>query len=236
MEYFDNDIWLKNSATLRRLIGVFGMALPLLLFVFLYLDSGLEHPLDSISHYYYTRVTSVFTSVLTLIAIFLIVYKGKKSVDFYLSFFAGFFALMVAFFPTGNITDICGDTTKTYSVTVLRASHLRELLHYISAALFFIILAYMAIFLFTKSNKSVAMRGSKKIARNRIYRVCGVLMVAAILVICAGMFGIIPEDVYVKYHLTYWMETLAIESFGFSWLIKGDTLFKDEEPEAKVAA
>lgn len=56
----DNAIWLTNSKTLRKLIGILGMALPLFLFLFLYVDNGTERPMPSISHYYYTRLTSIF--------------------------------------------------------------------------------------------------------------------------------------------------------------------------------
>jgi len=91
----DNSIWLTNSLTLRKIIGVLGMAMPLLLYAFLYFDNGMQHPLESISHYYYTRVSGIFLIILSLLAFFLIVYKGKEPVDFYISLFAGFFALLV---------------------------------------------------------------------------------------------------------------------------------------------
>ena len=39
---------------------------------------------------------------------------------------------------------------------------------------------------------------------------------------------IISEKFYETYHLTFWMETLAVECFGIAWLIKGETLFKDK--------
>jgi len=52
-------------------------------------------------------------------------------------------------------------------------------------------------------------------------------MVLAILVLFAGSLKIIPSEYFKNYPLTFWMETLAIESFGFAWLVKGETLFKD---------
>jgi hypothetical protein len=223
----DNKIWLTNSLTLRKIIGVMGMAMPLLLFGFLYLDNGLQYPLESISHYYYTRVGGIFVIILSLLAFFLIVYKGKEPVDFYISFFAGIFALLVVLFPTNNITDICGDLAKKYAVTILPASNFRMYFHYAMAALFFICLSYMCFFLFTKSNKSPDKRGDKKILRNRIYRTCAVLMFLAILVLFAGFLKIIPQIYFKTFPLTFWMETLAVESFGFAWLVKGETLFKD---------
>lgn len=223
----DNTIWLTNSLTLRKIIGVLGMTMPLLLYLFLYLDSGLSFPLESISHYYYTRVSSIFVIILSLLAIFLIVYKGKRPIDFYISLFAGVCALLVVLFPTNNLTDICGDSTKKYAVTILPKSDFRMYFHYTVAGLFFLCLSYMSFFLFTKSNKSPSERGSQKIIRNRIYRTCGILTVLAILILFAGFLKIIPSEYFKQYPLTFWMETIAVESFGFAWLIKGETLFKD---------
>ena len=223
----DNSLWLSDSKTLRKLIGILGMALPLLLFLFLYLDNGLNHPLESISHYYYTRVSSIFMGILSILGIFLIIYKGKQPIDFFISLAAGLFVLCVVSFPTGNIVNSCCDGSKPYAVTVLRISAFREGFHYASAGIFLGCLTYMSLFLFTKSNKSAEARGSKKRLRNRIYRVCGVLMLIAILVIFAGFLHLIPEPFYREHCLTFWMETLAVESFGFSWLIKGEAMFED---------
>jgi len=226
----DNSIWLTNSLTLRKIIGVLGMAMPLLLFIFLYLDNGLKHPLDSISHYYYTRASGIFVIILSLLAFFLIVYKGKKPIDFYISLFAGVFALLVVLFPTNNITETCCDSTKKYAVTFLPVTDLsifRMYFHYTMAGLFFLCLSYMSFFLFTKSNKTPNQRGIQKTIRNRIYRTCAVLMLLAILVLFAGSLKIIPQSYFRIFPLTFWMETLAIESFGLSWLVKGETLFKD---------
>lgn len=223
----DNTIWLTNSLTLRKVIGILGMGLPFLLFLFLYIDTDLAQPLQSISHYYYTRVASVFVAILSVLAMFLIIYKGKEPIDFFISLTAGLFALCVVCFPTGNITETCCDGNFVYSVTYLKISAFREGFHYASAGIFLGCLAYMSLFLFTKSDKSPQHRGSKKVVRNRIYRVCGILMIAAILVIGAGYFELISRTFYENNQLTFWMETVAVESFGFSWLIKGETLFKD---------
>lgn len=150
----DNTIWLTNSLTLRKIIGILGMAMPLLLFGFLYLDNGLEYPLDSISHYYYTRVSSVFVIILTLLAIFLIVYKGKDPADFYISLLAGIFAFLVILFPSTNLSQKCCDPNIKYAVTYLEPDTFRKNLHYTAAALFFICLSVMSLFIFTKSDKT----------------------------------------------------------------------------------
>ncbi|GAL84240.1 hypothetical protein Celly_3120 [Sporocytophaga myxococcoides] len=224
-----DSIWLTSSYTLRKTVGVLGMALPLLLVVFLYIDNGYLQPLESLSHYYYTRVSGIFVATLSILGIFLIIYKGKELVDLLVSSIAGIAVLLVALFPTDNITDICCDITKTYSVTFLPHSTFREAFHYLSAGTFLSCLSYMSIFLFTKSDKSVIERGTMKIIRNRIYRICGIMIIIALAVIfLGGFFKLIPEGFYREHQITFWMETLAVESFGFSWLVKGETLFQDK--------
>ncbi len=55
-------------------------------------------------------------------------------------------------------------------------------------------------------------------------------MVAAILVILFNFLGIISHTVFKTYYLTFWMETIAVESFGFSWLVKAEVFLKDNVP------
>lgn len=220
----DNTIWLSNGKTLRKIIGVLGMALPLLLYLFLYFDVGMTSPLESLSHYFYTRVSCIFVGVLTVLGIFLIIYKGKERVDFFVSIAAGIFILCVVCFPTDNLSG----KYLPYSVTTLNDTRFRIGFHYASAGIFLCCLTYMSLFLFTKSDKAPARQGSMKKIRNWIYRICGILMIIAILVIAAGGLKIIPKGFYDDNCLTFWMETLAVESFGFSWLVKGEAMFEDK--------
>ncbi len=105
LDYEENDtIWLSEQKTLRILVGLLGVLLPIFLYGFLLIATGHTSPLDSISHYFYTRVSSVFIIIVSLLAVFLLVYKGKASIDFYLSSIAGIFALLLLLFPTDNIS------------------------------------------------------------------------------------------------------------------------------------
>lgn len=223
----DDDIWLTNTQTLRKLIGVLGIILPVLLFGFLWLTT--EHPstLESISHYYYTRANPIFIIVVSIMAIFLMVYKGREPIDFYVSFIAGLFAILLLLFPTDNIAVTCCDADAAYSVTYIKDSVWRVRFHYIAAAIFLLSLNYMSLFIFTRSNKPKAERTKEKKQRNTIYKISGILMFASLLVIMLGLLKVIPEDVYYQNHITFWMETVAIECFGIAWLVKGETIFTD---------
>ena len=223
----DNGIWIKSGKSLRKLDGILGIGLPVILLLFTYLNFGLKAPLNSISHFYYTNAGTIFTTILSLIAVFLIVYSGYEFIDFVISTLAGLFALLVVLLPTGNLADVCCDPAREYAVVYINGNELRENFHLISAAIFILLLAFMSIFIFTKSKYPIHKREKQKITRNRIYRVCGVLILISLLIMLAGFNNIIPRDIYLDNKLTFWMETLAVESFGVSWLIKGGILFRD---------
>ena len=227
IDYADTDnVLLVQQNTLRKLVGVLGVLLPLLLYVFLFIDTHYGKPLESISHYYFTRVCGIFVITVSLLAVFLIVYKGKEKIDFYLSTIAGVFALVLILFPTNNISK--NEESAQYVVTILRESRFRFWLHYAAAGIFFLCLAAMSLFLFTKSNKPKELRTKQKNIRNVIYIICGIAMLVAIVTIFAGLVGIIDSPFYFSNHLTFWMETLAVESFGFAWLVKAEVFFKDK--------
>ena len=80
--------------------------------------------------------------------------------DFILSTVAGVFALLMVLFPTSNIDRMSPDFA--CSVTTLNTNEFRITLHYISAAIFLLSLAVMALFVFTRSDKSKSMPPRRK--------------------------------------------------------------------------
>lgn len=214
-------VWLTSSYTLRRLVGIFGMALPIILWLSLYIFTGHYKPLNSICHYYFTRVVSIYIMTVSMIIIYLILYQGKESREFYLSTIAGLSAIVYLLFPTSNISNVYNDPDKIYSVTILPYSPARENVHNIAALIFLVSLAGMSYFLFTKSKTPEQDLNPRKKLRNRIYKTCGVIIFVSICIIVLGERGCIPSTFYKENHMTFWMEFAAIESFGFSWLIKG---------------
>ena len=220
-----DEIALTRQKTLRILVGFLGVLLPLVLFLFLLIDRGYGKTLESISHYYYTRASGVFVLTLSLLAIFLIVYKGKKPIDFILSTTAGVCALLVVLFPTSNISK--NSESFPCSVTTLNPNDFRVTLHLISAVIFLLALAAMSLFLFTKSDVPRQYRTKEKNIRNVFFRICGIIMVIAMLLAFLGSYNIIPLPMFGE-SLVFWMETIAVESFGFAWLIKAEVFFKDK--------
>ncbi len=224
-----DEIWIQNGRTLRRIIGILGMSLPLLLWLFLYLTTAQIEVLESISHYYYTRSDGPFLIIIGIMAIFLIIFKGPDLIDFILSSLAGICAFLLLLFPTQTFVSSLPNDLYSYSNTILPINESRELFHYITAGIFLSSLALMSIFLFTKSDCKKRDRTPMKRFRNRIYIVCGIVMILSLALIPLGSNGIIiSEEYYRVNNLTFWMETTSVEAFGFSWLVKGETIFKDK--------
>jgi hypothetical protein len=219
------DIALKNQNTLRKIVGALGMFLPLALCLFVEIDSRFSTILPSISHYYFTRACGIFIIIISMLSVFLLIYKGHKLHDFYVSTIAGISSLLLLLFPTDNLPQ----EFDTVCVTALKTSDFRMYFHFICAGIFLLSLAYMSAFLFTKSKFSKINRGKKKRIRNRIYRTCAVIIVLAILIIiiCKQFF----DAIYKAYPITFWMEVVAVEAFGFSWLVKGEAILQDSEKE-----
>lgn len=211
------------------MVGTLGVLLPLLVYLFLQLSNNFDLILPSISHYYFTRAASIFEIIVSLLAIFLLIYKGEKLIDYVLSSVAGFSALLMLLFPTSNLKDY-NNTTKydSIAVTFFEQSQFRPKFHYGCAALFLLSLAAMSLFLFTKSSQTPSNRTRKKKIRNKIYRICGGTMLTALCIAFLGFLNIIPSIFYDGNNLTFWMEVISVEAFGIAWMVKGELVLADK--------
>ncbi|MEO6067401.1 MAG: DUF998 domain-containing protein [Gemmatimonadales bacterium] len=198
---------LVSYITLRRIVGALGMFLPFGLVGWGWRICGCQEIRPSISDYYSGRTGDLFVGALFTIAWFLFAYRGPERQDDIAGDFAWLFALGVAFIPH--------DDPAPWSTV-----------HLISAGALFLTLAYFSLVLFTKTGGSLAAMTAQKVTRNRVYRLCALVMVA-----CIGVIG--------AYKLKGWtwavgplpavftFETLALWAFGISWFVKGETLWKD---------
>ena len=211
------------------MVGTLGVLLPLLVYLFLQLSNNFDLILPSISHYYFTRAASIFEIIVSLLAIFLLIYKGEKLIDYVLSSVAGFSALLMLLFPTSNLKGY-NNTTKydSIAVTFFEQSQFRPKFHYGCAALFLLSLAAMSLFLFTKSSQTPSNRTRKKKIRNKIYRICGGTMLTALCIAFLGFLNIIPSIFYDGNNLTFWMEVISVEAFGIAWMVKGELVLADK--------
>lgn len=200
---------------LRKGIGILGMALPFMLTLG---NMILPHSLPlqpTISDYYYTPMRGVFVGVLWAIGTFLFSYKGYQKKDDWLGDFAAVCAICVALFPTAPCCPSANEA-------IIGKVHLG------SAALLFSAFAGFCLGLFTKGEDEPS---PEKHARNRIYIACGICIILCIALIMVVFFFGLQDKVFVPQPV-FWLESLAIEAFGISWLVKGDAIawLNDDTP------
>lgn len=198
-----------DTVRLRKAIGWLGFSLAIivLLLCIIYDCVPGEHIFpDSISAtYYYAPTITPFMIILGAASIILVCYRGYTWFDDLINTLTGLFGLGICLFPCYNGKyDLVG----TFQVSPRISGHI----HNISAALFFILLAYNCLFLFTKSEKE--MTRNKKI-RNIIYYTCGGGMVLALVAI----FLVSKFNIYAG---TWAVEAVALAFFGIAFLTKAD--------------
>ena len=224
---------LASYLTLRKGIGCLGMALPFILGFggMLLPEPGIR---SSISAYYHTGLGDVFVGTICAIGIFLFAYKGYEPKDDRAGNFACFCALGLALFAT--FPDI-GDPSRGIGLTLSLATpdiseKIRAGANLVFAAGFFLTLAYLSLFLFTKSDGEQTL---KKLQRNFVYMACGYVILLAIALI--GLVGLIlylellPEPtvrMVMSLDPLFWLESIAIVAFGVAWFVKGEAILKDE--------
>lgn len=222
-----NDLVLSFLAV-RRAIGVLGFFLPLALLAHgLILGQGIP---PSISAAYYGPMREVLIGTLCAQAVFLWSYEGFRPnageiiSDKITARLAAIGALLIAWAPTGPdgaapagfVFDPAQDCTLLQCRLGIVAS---EWIHTAAAALFFLSLAVYCLVLFPRGRvDSAEKRGS-----NRIYRLCGWL-----ILICLAVIGLLfatgRADDLVGLRPIFWLETIATFAFATSWLVKGDAL------------
>ncbi len=218
----------KNPAVLsyyamRRAVGYLALSLPFTLalgaIVLALLGPGhdLPRPLleRSISDYYYTPMRNYYVGGLCAIAAFLVCSRGYELQDEITGYLAGAFAFGVALFPSVN--PYGGYTAMQVDIGFVHTGF---------AALMFLVLAYICIFLFRKSSPETPLTRRKR-HRNRLYGVCGLIIVVCMffmvgLTVVGSLHSVPPSG------LLFWWESLALSAFGIAWLTKGEGLLKDK--------
>jgi len=227
-----------NYLTLRRALGWMGIALPFALIAGSFAWNG-GHIETSISNYFYTSLRDVFVVTLCAVALFLFTYRGYDQKDRRVTNIAGAFGLITAFVSTNFKCDIvlpaCQLTNDAICPAALPGSDAYHIIpvphaeyigyiHLGCAAVFFLSLAYMSYFQFTKTDEP---KTQQKRKRNAVYKACGLIILICILLLFPCF--IVPQlkEFYDAHKLIFWAESVSLWAFGISWLIKGEFILKD---------
>lgn len=196
-----------DTIRLRAMVGWLGLLLPWIVLVSCIVFGCVpgEHIFpDSISStYYYAPTITPFMIILGASGILLMCYKGYNIIDDIINTVTGMCALGICLFPcyNGNF-----ERVGTFQLPV----DISAGLHNGCAVVFFLLLAFNVLFLFTKS-KGEKTRNKK--IRNIIYYVCGAGMLLSLIAIffLGGVYAGI------------WMvEAAALMFFGIAFLTKAD--------------
>lgn len=221
-----------DADSLMIVIGVIGIALPFVLAIGTVLINFLaptkpvtpyyQDLAPTISGYYYTGMGNVFVGGLCAIGVCLGAYCGYEDKDRIAGNFASVFALGVALFPTEPET-----ITKPWQEYI-------GMVHYVFAAALFITLAYFCLALFTmthaKGEPAPKTLTPEKIKENMVYRISGWTILTCIAVI--AIHQLLPDATRKSLEWlfpVYWLEAIAVISFGFSWLTKSKTVFGENK-------
>lgn len=205
-----NDKYLRHTYSylaLRKTVGWIGILLPFVLMSGVLILFKGENIQQSISHYYHTGMGDVLVGALCSVALFMFFYSGYDKWDDRAGNLAAIFAIGVAWFPA----------------TEAGPSDLTGKIHFTCATLFFLTLAIFSLFLFTRKGSDPT---PQKLTRNKIYVICGLIMIACLVAIAIYMNFIQNENPASGF--VYWAEAVALVAFGVSWLTKGGTLYPDK--------
>jgi hypothetical protein len=211
---------ISSYLAMRRLIGILGISLPFIVVIGGFTQSE-PVLMGSISGYYYTHMRDLYVGILSGVALFLISYRGYETIDDIVVVMSGVFALGMVLFPTAMFT---GKAVKVGMFLI--DDTISERIHLMFGTLFFLALSFNSMFLFTRRHPGVMGREKKR--RNVIYRWCGIVMIFSILVI-AVYTSLLRGTSLAEMYPVLILETVALFAFGVSWLVKGNTLFKDKK-------
>jgi cytochrome b561 len=219
----------KNPAVLsyylmRRAVGLMALTLPLalasgsILADLLGPAHALPHPLlqRSMSDYYYTPMRDYYVGSLCAIGAFLASSRGYDLLDEITGYLAGFFTFGVAFCPS---FDPRGARFTRLDVEF-------GYIHSVLAGLMFLTLACICIFLFRKSSPEKPFTRRKR-HRNRIYGVCGLVLVVCMVAMVILTLRSVIERRHPS-HWLFWFEAVALGAFGVAWLTKGEGILRDK--------
>ena len=196
---------------LRKVIGILGMSLPVLLVVLAPLLKSWHEGLpihweleNSISAYYYTKAGGLFVGTLFAIGVLLLSYNYRV-VDTIMTTIACGLAITVALCPTPEFNG---------------QVNLLGILHYVGASGLFFTFGYMALLRFTISDVDPSDVNWQN--RRKLYRACGtvifaMLAVALVLWVVERLTGTELVLPVVNNNWLFWVEVVMVEAFGLSW-------------------
>jgi hypothetical protein len=204
--------------TLRQAIGWIGLFMPIVVRLGAMVFEGISST-DSISAYYYTGMRDVFVSTLVLVGALLACYRTPEPRDTWAAIIVGLSAVGIALFPMDPV--FADEIVRKYPDVVTKKCYLNKGIvgyHFIFVTTFFALAFYLVYFRFCALTPMRPTR--QKLKRNKIYKICGLIMLASFVVIGVLAFANRGASIF-------WPEATAVISFAVAWLVKGQLVLRD---------
>lgn len=218
-----------SYSKLRAFIGITGILLPVLAFFGTLLTGAEDASLQkSISHYYYSKMHIVFVGILCVLGGFLISYYGTNKWESRLSNLAGVCAFGIAACPT-TITEFISNKNidNLYLELCVPVTAGWGALHFAFAGVLFACFTTFCLLFFQKPDETYTGEDLVKFKRRQlIYKICGWVIIASIVMIAVFSFLIEINTGFFAYS-TFIFETTSLWAFGFAWLVKGSDILKN---------
>ena len=191
---------------LRTIIGFVALTLPITCLLAGLVDGHIE---SSISAYYYTKVTIVFTGTMCVIGIFLIAYRfGALVFEDIATTLAGIAALGVAFVHTAPHDP---------SLSQLRQSDV----HLFCATVLLVLLGAISLFVFPADVPK------QRPVASYWYRGLGAaIWLSLLLMVLLNKYAV---SFYDQNHIFFILESLCVIAFSLAFIIKGNARLVDHE-------
>ncbi|MBE2255037.1 MAG: hypothetical protein IAE65_02470 [Ignavibacteria bacterium] len=254
----DHHEFVVSFMNIRRMIGILGIALPIVCLIINYAflaggvlkNSYFVHTQwsdeyqpsiafkPSISDYYYTPASVLFTGTLITISIFLFCFHEKKDntkndkfpfiTDNLMTNIAAVSLLFVALFPTSPKNKISDNIYNFTSSDIIGSIHL------FFACIFFISVSILCIVNFRRTGNSKHFGKTKS---DKVYLFCGIGMLFTLLAMIVYKVLNMNKSSVVQDDTIFVLESIMLILFGTAWLTKGkvnDTKFVKRVKETKL--
>jgi hypothetical protein len=189
-----------SGLALRKLIGLLGISLPLVLMIGNWIFSRTSPP-GSISGYYYTDMRNILVGGLCALGALLLAYRGRDNVDSLITDVAGASVILVALCPTKPQVGL-------HHHLAARPDAVGDL-HVLFAASTLIALGVMAL------RFAQVQRRPESV----IYRACAATIFSCVLL--ATVSGLLLRSISVSSRPLFVSEVLAMVAAGISWFVPG---------------
>ena len=211
--FMNKDVEIKSMLYQKRILGTLCILLaPLcLLFGLFGLDTNLPYWYKSISATFYANSNMFMIGLLFSVSVFFFSYICYDWRDRVVTLIEAVCSIGIVIFP-------CASEDIPARVGLFQLPfEVSNIFHCIFAALLFLAFGFQITFLFTISGDNPS---DNKIKRNRIYRVCGiVIFVFCIVQFVSAIVNILPYSVP-----TTWInEFIMLTAFGIAYLVKSQS-------------